>query len=240
MATESQLQKSLSRALEANQLCYQFNAKLTEWFTRFETFVDGPLYWPQLSQRNSLADSPDLGKLFPVAFCFSSLAVAQTLTMYWTAQIILFYHWHNIINNINELATQASEMEGLTCVCAEKLNNPSFSEEASVQVCPCHFTLVRLPRMGHIESVKAPAHKICQTAEYLLNDELGSVAAVSLIAPLLYVWIYMQASEEGFDREQIWIKETLCGLHEKGFQLPRHILTIMGFSLEQEGEESRL
>ena len=71
--------------------CAALAGELDAWFRNYKAASCGPLYWPELSN-DSLVETDDHGKLFPVQFSFPNVIVAETMLMFWGLQALLQSH----------------------------------------------------------------------------------------------------------------------------------------------------
>jgi hypothetical protein len=182
---------------------------LADWFAQFEATVAGPLSYPELSRVNSTADSPELGKVFPVAFYFPAFIVAQTLVFYWIALIIVHAHMCLMYENLARLvALLETVKDDISCTCSDTDDNDS----AAAMTCLRHFAVELLP-----------PRNICQSVEYFLQDQMRGVGPVSVLPALLIVNAYRRYASGDWSRETLWINDMVGKIQGKGNEIAGYI-----------------
>jgi hypothetical protein len=91
------------------RLCLSLNRQLLAWNERLENQGHSQLYWAVPSCAHSPADDPVLGRVFPLAFHFPSLLVAQLLLLYWAMLILLYRTIQDIQKWLQRQVTSGTE-----------------------------------------------------------------------------------------------------------------------------------
>jgi len=79
--------------LEVVTKCWKLDAELQAIYGRLENSHPGPIYWATLARddyANPADTDPKCGKLFPVAFHFPNLSMAQAVLINWSVQLMLW------------------------------------------------------------------------------------------------------------------------------------------------------
>lgn len=240
--TQTDACTTLAQVLETTQLNWRLDRDLAAWYARFESSIAGPPYHPELATLDSTTDSPELGKLFPVAFRFAAWSVAQTMMMYWIALLIEQCHLNKLYRQLRRVAALLREMGDIPCTChrgnsgaEESVDKPDGEDEtivlidageegtAALTTCPQHFTTARLPPLRHRERPRAIAHKVCQSVEYFLDDRMGCLGASIVLPALITVRGCLTHFDGDTDRERVWIKEMLGRVAKKGNKLAAYL-----------------
>jgi hypothetical protein len=77
--------------LEIIDLLWDLDADLERWCKVLERGTRGPFYQTRSSTLETPADSPEKGKLFPIAFHSPYLHMAHTLLLYWAGQVMVWW-----------------------------------------------------------------------------------------------------------------------------------------------------
>jgi hypothetical protein len=206
----------LSRALDTVREGERLESSLGRWFTEFEAVAPGPLYSPQLSKLDSIADSPESGKLFPVAFHFSSFPIGQILVYYWIGVMIVQAHTSFAYLILSKLVTRfdSTGRSNLPCTC-EALTTDGDTTAPSH--CLQHFTMASLPPLGkRKEWPWTTAYNLCQSTEYFLDSGKKGFGPATVIPALALVSGYWAARPEDWSRHRAWVAEMLCRIRSSG------------------------
>ncbi|RMZ91989.1 hypothetical protein DV736_g789, partial [Chaetothyriales sp. CBS 134916] len=99
----------LSTTLDVIEKCWGMDESMQELYHSLEASVPGPLYWPKLSTRSSSADDDDLGKVFPVSYEFSNLAIATWSMMYWSTLTMMYNGITLLYGVMQQIPTRRNE-----------------------------------------------------------------------------------------------------------------------------------
>ncbi|KAI5459004.1 hypothetical protein BGZ63DRAFT_269913 [Mariannaea sp. PMI_226] len=194
--------------LDVLQQCFALDKELDDWFSSYQAANAGYLYWPKLSTRDSVTDSTELGKLFPVSLHFPTYTVGETMILYWTVRVLLHTHicfLHRRLSIIESETVHNSEEEQITLEPPETGRVPN--ESGNIQRSSPNPPLAPL---GHQEDwLQAPARSICQSVEYFLDEKLRSLGPGTILPPLLVVGACLSRSGVARDREAAWIAEVI-------------------------------
>jgi hypothetical protein len=91
------------------QLCSSLSGQLQAWNEKLKEQVQGQLYWMTPSLAHSPADDPILGRIFPLAFHFPNLRIAQLLLLYWSMLILLYRTIQDIEKRLEWQIASATE-----------------------------------------------------------------------------------------------------------------------------------
>lgn len=206
----------LPTALETIREGERLESSLGRWFAQFETIAPGPFYSPQLSKHDSVVDSPESGKLFPVAFHFSSFPIGQILIYYWmgvmSVQAHLCFTYARLAKLVTTLDTAGRANYPCTCNCF----NPD-GDTTTQSHCLHHFTMASLPPLGQREEWPwTTAYNICQSTEYFLNSERKGFGPATVIPGLALVSGFWGAWPGDWSRHRAWVEEMLCRIRTSG------------------------
>jgi hypothetical protein len=170
------------------QLCTSLNEQLFTWGEKLKTEVDH-LYWTVPSVADNPADDPVLGRIFPLAFQFPSLTIAQLLLLYWSALILLYSTIQDIQKMLRrQVASGTATQHGF---CLQVRDRSKICPDLS---CPSSDQIALL------------ANNICQSLEYCYHSKNGTFGPQSTIFPL---WVarsfYKSQSDRG--QELAWCSE---------------------------------
>jgi hypothetical protein len=171
------------------QLCSSLNAQLLAWHEKLKIEVHGQLYWTVPSIAKNPADDPNLGSIFPLAFHFPSLKLAQLLLLYWSTLILLFRTTQDIQKRLKRKATS-----GIATPHPVGQRDRNKSELCSNNNYPPD------DRMLHL------ANNISQSLEYCYHSKNGTLGPQSTI---FAVWAAESVYESlsGKRRELTWCSE---------------------------------
>lgn len=220
---EKCLTKILPGLIDIADLCWQIDMKLNKWYTLFETYVGGPLYWPKLSTSVSSADNTESGKVFAVAFHFPSYDVAHAMILYWLALLLV----HPILCLIYEQIESFVGMgqKGMKCSCsAEQRSEISDIVTPISSLCPRHITTNKLPPLGfRTQWAGGPARNICQSAEYVMQEEMGEMGITIMLGRILMVREFLVYASGDWTRELRWIADLMNKIQGKGNNILKYI-----------------
>ncbi|KAH8887208.1 hypothetical protein GQ53DRAFT_726641 [Thozetella sp. PMI_491] len=234
----------LCQLLTTVDIAWRADRELSILFQRIESSTSGPLYRPELSTLNCAVDNEKEGKPFPVRFQFTAFVVGQTMMVYWVAQMLLHSYMCKAYHELAELVATVRGEDGkstkVRCSC-EKVDTrtnkqpksnqgmetrpspPSAAgaQNADRQNLPCllHFRLDKLPPLEHRSEPENIARKICQAAEYFLQDSVGGYGRALLMPVLVCVRRVFLAFGADWTREALWADEVLRLIKLKGNSL---------------------
>lgn len=190
----------------------RLESKLDDWLEGYKSTVPGALYHPELSKIDSSVDSPEMGKLFPVAFRFPANIVGQSMIYYWVGLMSVQAHFCFTYTTISQLLSTLDSMgrEKLPCTCDCGLDDQDLC-------CLQHFTMEMLPPLGHREDwPRTTAHHICQSAEYFLQDGLRGFVPARVLPALALVKGFLKYARGDWTREIGWIDEMFGRISASG------------------------
>jgi len=125
------------------QISSSLHTQLLAWYENLRKQVNGQPYCVVPSLAHSPADDPLRGCVFPLAFHFPNLTVAQLLLIYWSTLIVLYRTVQDIHKRLGNraaenLVTQLNlDLEGRNKICFER-SYPSNSRIAALARNLCH------------------------------------------------------------------------------------------------------
>lgn len=216
--------KILLRFINIVELSWQFDSRINDWHSRFETFVAGPAYWPKLSTSNSPADDTESGKVFAAAFHFPSFAVAHSMILYWLFLLLIHPLLCGIYKHLENLVRLG--LGDMECSCIQKSIPETAGKTMSIPtICLRHFTVDKLPPLGFpTEWARGAVRNICQSAEYLMQENMGEVGPASLLPRLLAVREFLAIVAPGeWPREVSWINDMMRKTQDMGNDISRYL-----------------
>jgi hypothetical protein len=193
---------SLARWLQS---CFNLSADLSSWYKLLNTQIPGMLYWTVPCMTQSPADNAIQGPVFPLAFVFANLSVAQLLLLYWSTLILLRRIIQEILQELNQSAIEESNMQDI-------LGNLEITD--NYEPCPDHkfvtgplsYPFSSLQFYPSDNDIALLANNICQSIEYCYLKRSGTLGVQSTIFPL---WVAQDfyASRPDRGRELSWCSE---------------------------------
>ncbi|KAE8371315.1 hypothetical protein BDV26DRAFT_286888 [Aspergillus bertholletiae] len=186
--------------------CWQIDEILDRIYDDMQVATSHPLYWLVPSEGNSF---PAWGNLFPVVFSFTDLETATTLMLLWAVRVMLWSGLCNLYRIIapGMLMPQIIETGEL---------NPSIDEPFE-----------SLPPLGHRTDYLSMVHKVCQSVEYFLQDELLLAGPLS-VSVALGIVIDTLREEPRYAPEVLWIGTALRAVQQKGLGLLKYARSAQG------------
>lgn len=166
--------------IRLRRLCSCLNGQLLAWNERLENQYHGQLYWTVPSTAVSPADDPVLGRVFPLAFQFPCLRIAQLLLLYWSTLILLYRTLQDIQRRLKGQLNCDIETQRRF-----GLQDRDRSEVCSDDIYPSNDLIAFL------------ANNISQSLEYCFCVKYGTLGPQTTILPL---WIAQSFYESQPDR----------------------------------------
>lgn len=152
---------------------WDMDVELQTVYDSLEKSHEGPLYWAELAKNRALHGDPEEGFLFPVAFHFPSLTIANTLLMFWGVQAIIWHGMSQLSGLLRELQIHFAD--------AAKVDDEDGDEEPKTDTIS---TLFRYPALEHRADFAAPCRNIFQSIEYGLADDMLDQGPKCVAGPL--------------------------------------------------------
>lgn len=193
--------------------------ELQRWFQGFQAALPGSLYHAELSKIDTVVDSAESGKLFPVAFRFPTFMVGQTLVYYWVALMSVQTRLCLTYATLARLVATLDSMgrANLPCTCGQTAEGPAR--------CLRHFTLDLLPGADRRDGwPRAAAYNVCQSAEYFLQDTTRGFGPASALPALAWVKGLWKQAPGCWDREIAWIDDMVGRIHASGYGIAGAVL----------------
>lgn len=163
--------------------CWEMDGDILSLYERMEKSREGPLYWPELARDKSLDDDSEDGMLFPVAFNFPNLMIANTVLIFWGVQTMLWHGMFQLYGLMHELRARFASSDTITNDNGELLTTLSTNIPAN---CLTDGTFELHP-LGHRTDFWAPGYNVLQSVEYCLNDQTMDQGPKCIAAPLRIV-----------------------------------------------------
>jgi hypothetical protein len=214
MESASSFGEGILGAVELAKECYRLDVRMTDWFNDFVASVAGPLYYPKLSTMTNPADSPDDGKVFPVAFHFPALIVARSLVFYWSSLLAV----HGYMQGMDQKLTAYSlstrkQKQPCTCNAEAKAASDSI-------ICLQHFHMDMLPSLKRGSDWPGMASRnICQSVEYFLQKETRGMGSISILPGLVASRVCWQLDSADWTRETLWVDVILKRIKNDGHEI---------------------
>ena len=217
---------ALANRLKVIEECVELNRRFDSWYEELRKEIPGPLYHSRFSTMTTLADDEEHGKVFPIAYEFPSLRIAHTTAMYWSLSSVLHGILLMVLGALQPSAQEsylgpsgqrhacANHKDAARCDCESKAPGPSPGAEVP--------NLSSLPSWeDSVRICESAAANVCQSIEYYLRDESGTIGSAWAIFPLRAV---MQFYHRRGGRELQWCAAVFQKLSEgKGLEFSRHI-----------------
>jgi hypothetical protein len=171
------------------------------------------LYLPVLFTSDNAADTSELGELVPIWFQFPAYAVAQPLLLYWLGLFIVHRHLCLVYQILGGLVKAEDQRRGSVRV-----------RTTTISTCPRHFKPQMLPPLGHrTEGSRTLGSNICQSTEYLLQDEMRSMGPSLMMLVLIVVRASWQNESCEMSRYILQINNILAKIQTKGNEIAESI-----------------
>ncbi|OGM48028.1 hypothetical protein ABOM_002741 [Aspergillus bombycis] len=177
--------------------CWQIDGSLDRIYDEMHFATSEPLYWLVPSQSNLCAVTGPCRNLFPVSFCFTDPESATTLILLWAVRVML---WSGLCN-------------------LYRIPIPEISVDRVVHTSPVNTSTGEifepLPPLGHRLDYPAMVHHVCQSVEYLLQDELLLAGPLS-VSLALGIVIDTIREEPRCVQEATWLQTALEVVQRRG------------------------
>ena len=201
-------QALLTKTLDLIDRCWELHDEVQAFFSDYESTLPGPLYEPFLSTETNPADNPSDGKVFPVAFHFRNLGLANIAMWYWTIKLLVCSGmadgFYSIIHNMKSDPQIANAGCGYCDACL--VEQPG---------CLTRARLDGLRPLGECKDYWTLAWNICQSFEYYM--QMMGIGPIAVTAPLTIVAEILKSHPEK-DRETRWVKASLKKVEERGLR----------------------
>ncbi|PYH90490.1 C6 zinc finger domain protein [Aspergillus ellipticus CBS 707.79] len=186
--------------------CWQIDEKIDTIWNGMHNATPDPLYWLVPSRVSSASfDSESSDNLFPIVFCFANPECATTLILLWAVRVML---WSGLCNLYNGIVAFES-------LVLQVIESPFDSTSTAGAVKP------PLPALGHRRDYISMAHNVCQSVEYLLQDELLLAGPLS-VCPALGIVIDTLRDQPPYANEVIWLQKALGVVRQRGIGLLKY------------------
>jgi hypothetical protein len=127
------------------------------------------------------------GKVFAVAFDFPSYDAANAMILYWLALFLIHPLLCSMYEQLGSLAGVGQEDTECSCI-EDAIPETAGITVAIPSICLRHFTTDKLPPLGYrTEWARGAARNIRQTAEYVMQENMGELEAAILWPRLIVV-----------------------------------------------------
>lgn len=169
--------------------CLSLNEQLLAWNEKLSHQVHGQLYWIVPSVACSPVDDPVLGRIFPLAFQFPNLGIAQLLLMYWSMLVLLYRTIQDIQKRLKKQLTGDTSIQQSSGH-QDRYRSELFSDHSD----PSN------------EQISLLANNISQSFEYCYHTKSGTHGLQSTIFPR---WVAQSFYESQPDKGQelAWCSE---------------------------------
>lgn len=159
-------QSQLQLARDMISKCWKLDQVLDTLYDKLDKNHEGPLYWPQLACDERLNTQSEDGRLFPVAFHFPNLSLANTVLLYWSLQAMLWDGMCQLYRVMHELQVKFA---------ASTASGPGMNLD---------WNVFSLRPLGHRVDFASSALNVFQSVEYCLSDEMHDQGPKSVAVPL--------------------------------------------------------
>jgi len=172
------------------QVCSSLNEQLQVWHEDMKSQYHDQLYCVVPSAAHSPADDPIHGRVFPHAFHFPQLSVAQLLLLYWSTLILLHRTTQDIQKRLKSHVIQGTVMQ------------QNLGPQNSINRSELHLDDSCLSD----QRIAGLAKNICQSFEYCYHTKNGTLGLQSTVFPL---WVAQDfyVSQSDKRRQAAWCSE---------------------------------
>jgi hypothetical protein len=204
----------LVKILELIDRCWKLDAKLQAFYVELEQENLGHLHWPELSAGIiTTADESELGKVFPVAFQFLNIKMAQICMLYWASSAILWSGMVFMYKLIAGFQAQAALLQP-----PEDADSPD-NENGT----PPIFSISQLPPLEHRVDIAPLAKNICQSVEYVQHEDQGLWKTRAVVPLKVAIETFHDAP--GCERELEWGLAAMESITGGGVRILGHLGT---------------
>jgi hypothetical protein len=182
-------------------------SELQSVYDSVEMSHKGPVFWPELARNKGLHGDAEDGMLFPVAFHFPNLSIANTVLIYWAVQVILWHGMWQLYGLITELQ--------LYFTAAAKVEDGDGSAES---VHNAVSTLFKFPPLEHRADFAGPCRSIFQSVEYGLQENMLDQGPKSVAGPLRIAYETLRLYPQ-FQQEVAWAERAQGMVEERSLRL---------------------
>jgi hypothetical protein len=194
--------------------CWDMDAELEDVYKCLQRENPGDLYWYQLAKDKLLHGESEDGMLFPVAFHFPNLSVANTLFIYWGVQAILWNGMSRLYKVIAELRLYFQNvdkvLDGEHTIPQEVYNAKKLIEG------------LEFPPLEHRADFATPCRSIFQSMEYALSDEMLDQGPKCIVAPVRIAYETLLPYYPSYADELGWAGHALELLQKRSMKLLKY------------------
>ncbi|RAK82185.1 Zn(II)2Cys6 transcription factor domain-containing protein [Aspergillus fijiensis CBS 313.89] len=173
--------------------CWQIDVKLDMVYAAMQGGSSDPLYWPVASKNPPQAAPEHTENLFPFVFHFADFETAATLILLWAVRVLL---WSGLCN----------------------LYDGMFPNSCML---PADESVGPLRALGYRREYVSMAHHVCQSVEYLMQDEFLLAGPLS-VTPALGIVIDSLRYQPGHAAVVAWLRAALDLVRQKGLGVLEH------------------
>jgi hypothetical protein len=194
--------------------CWEMDSELEDVYNCLEKDNPGHLYWSQLAQDKSLHGESDDGMLFPVAFHFPTLSVANTLFIYWGVEAMLWNGMSRLYRVIDELRLYLQNVD--------KILDGGNAVPPDIYDAKVLIESLDFPPLEHRADFAAPCHSIFQSMEYALSDDMLDQGPKCIVAPMRIAYETLLPYYPSYADELGWAGHALELLQKRSMKLLKY------------------
>lgn len=187
--------------------CWKLDQKLHSLYQRLGKTLAGPAYWPELARGTAVEDDSGDGLLFPVAYYFPNLAVANTVLVYWSVQCILWHGLMELYGLMERLRAQLTPTGCFEAFVTNLLANSGIQDKEFV-----------MPPLDSTREFSVPALNIMQSVEFCLQEEMMDHGPKAAAAPLRIAMETIRPHPE-YQRELSWAEDAMTRVQSRSLRL---------------------
>ncbi|OJJ97425.1 hypothetical protein ASPACDRAFT_123294 [Aspergillus aculeatus ATCC 16872] len=173
--------------------CWQIDEKLDTIYAAMQGGRSDPLYWLIPSTSPPWATTEHTDNLFPFVFHFADMETAATLILLWAVRVLL---WSGLCN----------------------LYNGMFPNSCML---PAGEPVGPLRALGHRREYISMVHHVCQSVEYLMQDDFLLAGPLS-VTPALGIVIDSLRYQPRHAAVEAWLRAALDLVRQKGIGVLEH------------------
>ncbi|KAI9819123.1 MAG: hypothetical protein M1827_007279 [Pycnora praestabilis] len=194
--------ETIADSLRLVSRCWELNTSIEHWQKDMKVLYPTPHYWPEFSTMHNPANDSEYGKVFPIAFHFTTLRLAHSYLLYWTSLQLLWSTISDLYDSISNY--EPYTQKGVHRVALERSRtSEGFTFHSGYGRSDYGLNLSSLPSLTEKHDVMGCSQNIAQSMEYCMREEVGNLGTyMAMLSLPIALRSYMD--ERGKEKETQW------------------------------------